>query len=251
MADRNIPDPPTFADVYDAVVGRDFWSHWWRAFERLEREHGLRYARVCEVACGTAEIAHRFARRGSEVSGVDISEDMIRVARAKCGTDVALSVQAMEEMTLERPVDLIVCCYDSLNRLAGRGALEATFGRFAAALAPGGHVVCDLATRHHLERDWGTGVVRALSGGIESIWQTVWHPDPARLVVHVTAFVPGRDGEPIPVTERVEEYAHAQDAIEAAVAGAGLEVVEVRDMLSWEPGSEAGERLFYLLRAPA
>jgi SAM-dependent methyltransferase len=244
------PFPPTFADIYDAVVGRDFWSHWWRAFERAAADHGVRYASVCEVACGTAEIARRFARQGHRVTGVDISEDMIRVARAKCGAEVDLRVGAMERLTLERPVDLIVCCYDSLNRLATPEDLAATLGRFAASLSPGGHVVCDLATRHHLERDWGTGVVRSVNGGIESIWQTVWHPREARLTVHVTAFVPGPDGETIAVTERAEEYAHAKGAVEAAVANAGLTVLEVRDMLPWDPGTEAGERLFYLLRAP-
>jgi len=242
----------TFADVYDAVVGRDFWSHWWRAFERVAAEHGVEYASVCEVACGTAEIARRFARKGHAVTGVDLSEDMIRVATAKCqGTGVRLQLQAMETLTLEKPVDLIVCCYDSLNRLATPALLETTFARFAAALSPGGHVVCDFATRRHLERDWGTGVVRAMTGGVESIWQTVWHPGEGCLAVHVTAFVPGPDGHTVPVTERVREYAHSKDHIDAAVARAGLEVLEVRDMLSWAPGDEAGERLFYLLRAPA
>jgi predicted TPR repeat methyltransferase len=251
-ADRNAPVPPTFADVYDAVVGRDFWSHWWRAFERLEKVHGLTYRSVCDVACGTAEIARRFALRGLDVTGVDLSEDMIRVARAKClGTTVELRVQAMERLAVARPVDLIVCCYDSLNRLASPELMETTLGRFATALAPGGHVVCDLATRRHLERDWGTGVVRAVTGGIESVWQTVWHPDRGCLDVHVTAFVPGPDGRPVPVTERAREYAHAKDAVEAAVARVGLRVLDVRDMLPWEPGSEAGERLFYLLEAPA
>lgn len=252
---RTDPDPParpTFADVYDAVVGRDFWGHWWRAFERLERDHRLTYASVLDVACGTAEIARRFAERGLAVSGVDLSEDMLRVARKKCaGTSVRLRLEPMERLTVEAPVDLIVCCYDALNRLASPALLAATFARFAAALAPGGHVVCDLATRRHLERDWGTGVVRAVSGGIESVWQTVWHPKPARLTVQVTAFVPGPDGEPLPVTERVEEFAHAKDAIDAAISKAGLKVLEVRDMLSWDPGGEAGERLLYLLEAPA
>jgi len=250
---RPAPPPrPTFADIYDAVVGRDFWGHWWRAFERLEREHGLKYASVCDVACGTAEIARRFALRGLAVTGVDLSEDMIRVARRKCaGTAVRLRVDAMERLELETPVDLIVCCYDSLNRLATPALLEATFARFAAALAPGGHVVCDLATRRHLERDWGTGVVRAMTGGVESVWQTVWHPGRACLTVHLTAFVPGPDGAPVAVTERVEEYAHAKADIEAGIARAGLKVLEVRDMLPWAPASEAGERLFYLLEAPA
>lgn len=242
---------PTFADIYDPVVGRDFWGLWWRAFDRCVSAHGLRFGTVCEVACGTGEIALRFASQGHEVTGVDISPDMIRVAREKCrGSGVRLEVQAMETLALEAPVDLIVCCYDALNRLPTRAALEGTLARFRAALTPGGHVVCDLATLRHLERDWGTGVRRAVHGALESIWHTVWDPEARCLTVHLTAMVPGPDGESLPVTERVSEYGHAKADIEAAVVGAGLEVVDVRDMIRWTRGDESGERLFYVLRAP-
>lgn len=243
---------PTFADIYDQVVGRDFWGLWWRAFDRSVAAHGVRFDSVCEVACGTGEIALRFAAQGHEVSGVDISPDMIRVAREKCrGSGVRLEVQAMEELTLPEPVDLIVCCYDALNRLPTRAVLEGTLARFRAALTPGGHVVCDLATLRHLERDWGTGVRRAVQGGLESIWHTVWDPKARCLTVHLTARVPGPDGDPVPVTEHVAEYGHAKAAIESAAKGAGLAVVDVRDMLRWTRGEESSERLFYLLRAPA
>lgn len=242
---------PTFADIYDQVVGRDFWGLWWRCFDRAVSAHGMRFSRVCEVACGTGEIALRFASLGHEVSGVDISPDMIRVAKEKCrGSGVRLAVQAMEHLALEAPVDLIVCCYDALNRLPTRAVLEGTLARFRAALSPGGHVVCDLATLRHLERDWGTGVRRAVQGSTESIWHTVWDPAARSLTVHLTAMVPGPDGEPVAVTERVSEYGHAKADIEAAAEGAGLTVVDVRDMIRWTRGDESSERLFYVLRAP-
>jgi SAM-dependent methyltransferase len=243
------PPSPTFADIYDAVVGRDFWGHWWHAFEQVVADHGVAFASVCDVACGTGEMARRFARRGLTVYGVDNDPDMLRVARDKCiGTDVRFLLQPMQELALPEPVDLVVCCYDALNHLEGLRDLEATFRGFAAALTPGGHAVCDLATVHHLARDWGTGTFRAVTGGMESLWQTVWEPEARRAAIHLTVMVPRRDGKPVRVTRHVVEYGYPKAHIEAAMGRAGLTVVEVRDMIPWTPGSEASERLFYLLR---
>lgn len=245
----NPAPPPTFADIYDPVVGRDFWGHWWVAFERAVAAHGLKFASVCDVACGTGEMVRRFARQGLAVYGIDHSADMLRVAGAKCaGTGATLLRQPMQELKLPAPVDLIVCCYDALNHLEGLDAIEATFRRFFDALNPGGHVVCDLATLRHLARDWGTGTFRAVTDGMESIWHTVWEPRERRATIHLTVLVPRRRGGPVRVTHRVVEYGYPQADLEAAMGRAGLMVLEVRDMIPWTLGSEAGERLFYLLR---
>lgn len=239
----------TFADIYDHVVGRDFWGHWWHAFGRVRRTHRIRYRSVADVACGTGEMALRFARDGASVFATDLSEDMLRVAAAKCAdTGVRLERQAMQALTVPEPVDLLVCAYDALNHLDGPEALSATFRRFFAALAPGGHAVCDLATLHHLARDWGTGTFRSVSGGMESIWQTVWYPDERRATIHLTVLVSRGAGGPARVTQRVVEHGFTQAEIEAAIAGAGFTVLEARDMIPWKPGTEASERLFYLLR---
>lgn len=246
------PPAPTFADIYDPVVGRDFWGHWWCAFERVVADHGVRFASVCDVACGTGEMVRRFARQGLAVTGVDHDPDMLRVARDKCAdTGARLLLQPMQELAVPAPVDLVICCYDALNHLDSLDALEATFHRFAAALNPGGHVVCDLATVRHLAVDWGTGTFRALTGGMESLWHTVWEPEARRSSIHLTVMVPRRSGKPARVTQAVVEYGYPKADIESAMARAGLTVVEVRDMIPWTKGDEGAERLFYLLRRGA
>lgn len=239
----------SFADIYDPVVGRDFWGHWWRAFDKARRRHRIRFESVADVACGTGEMALRFARQGAAVFATDLSDDMLRVAAAKCaGTGVRLERQAMQALEVPEPVDLLVCAYDALNHLPGLEDLRATFRRFFAALKDGGHAVCDLATVHHLARDWGTGTFRHVSGGMESIWQTVWYPDQRRATIHLTVLVSRKAGGPARVTQRVVELGYTLAEIEAAIADAGFTVLEARDMIPWTPASEGSERLFYVLR---
>ncbi len=242
---------PRFADIYDRVVGPDFWSLWWPAFERTLAAHNVSFQSVADVACGTAETALRLAREGYTVYGTDISDEMIQVAKQKCaGTDVHLSVQDMTALDLPEPVDLLLCCYDSLNMVANPDALRACFAGFFAALAPGGNVICDLATRRHLEEDWGSGEIHVTVGNIDTVWHTLWDSDNAVSTIHLTATVPeGPDGLSV-VTCRVIENGFPKQVIDQSILDAGFLICDVRDMIPWTPGTEDGQRLFYLLRKP-
>ncbi|MDH5526102.1 MAG: class I SAM-dependent methyltransferase [Nitrospirota bacterium] len=242
---------PTFADIYDAVVGDDYQEYWWRGFERFVADHQVEFSTVCDVACGTGRTALRLAEQGKQVTGTDLSADMIRVARAHCelaGIQVDFTVQPMQELSLPEPVDLIVCAYDALNALPSEDLLRRTLGGFSAHLNPGGHVVCDMATIRHLCEDWGSDEIRT-DDPYPSVWHSVWDDDRGMLSLHLTVAVPTGGGI-CRVTERVCEYGYSQALIEDAIAAAGLVIQDRRDLIPWTPGSDQGDRWFYLLQKP-
>ncbi|MFQ5508733.1 MAG: class I SAM-dependent methyltransferase [Leptospirillia bacterium] len=242
---------PTFADIYDPVVGSDFQDLWWAAFERAMTEHDIRFGSVCDVACGTGETLSKLARMGVRAHGIDSSADMIRVATAKCeGRGATFQVGSMQDLALTQPVDLLLCAYDSLNMLASEDALFHTLRRFYDVLTPGGHVICDLATVRHLAEDWGSGEIRTRAGDIDNVWHTVWDADARRLTVHLTAAVPNGAGGRHHVNVRVMEHGFIKARIDDAIAAAGLTVLAVHDMIPWTPGDDDADRLFYILKRP-
>jgi len=208
---------------------------------------------VCDVACGTGETALKLAQKGHRVVGTDLAEDMIRVAKAKCGEQVTLLVQGMDHLSLPTPVDLLLCCYDSLNMVGSEAKLRDTFAAFFAALSPGGHVVCDLATTRHLAEDWGEQEIHAMVGDIDTVWHTQWDEVARQSTIHLTATVPHADGtnrDISVVTCRVQETGFAKATIDRAMGDAGFIIREVRDMIPWTPGDDDSQRLFYLLQRP-
>ncbi len=245
---------PTFADIYDRVIGPDFWEYWWPAFEQVCRDQDVTFDTVADVACGTGEIALKLAQSGRTVFATDLSDDMLRVARHKCaGAHVTLLQQDMTALSLPQPVDLLLCCYDALNMLADTDALAGCFAGFFRALVPGGHVICDLATLRHLEQDWGSNEFHAPVGEIDTIWHTVWNPQTATSTIHMTATVPYQEGGATDgsiVTCRVVERGYPKSVIDRCITDAGFVIREVRDMIPWTPGTDDGQRLFYLLQKP-
>ena len=73
------------ADDYDRFY---WWKDYGREVEFLAKVfalYGAKVGRILEVACGTGSHTEILASKGYRVTGVDINDDMLRVARKKLG----------------------------------------------------------------------------------------------------------------------------------------------------------------------
>ena len=72
-----------FATVYDEMMEEIPYDEWFIKFQEILKEHGITSGHVCELGCGTGEMVSRFAKAGYEVTGIDISPDMLAKACEK------------------------------------------------------------------------------------------------------------------------------------------------------------------------
>lgn len=85
------------APRYDELRPAD--ELWWEAVELLVRLGDLRGRRVLEVGCGTGRLAEALARDYlARVWGVDVSPEMLAVARGRVPRSVALKEAAAEQL---------------------------------------------------------------------------------------------------------------------------------------------------------
>ena len=103
---------------------------------------------VLELAAGPADHALEFARRGAQVTALDLSEAMCARARDKAGrAGLKLDVvQAdMRDFSLPQPVDLAITMLNSACHLMTLDDLVAHLGAVGRAVVPGGLYVMELA----------------------------------------------------------------------------------------------------------
>jgi SAM-dependent methyltransferase len=95
---------------------------------------------IVELAVGTGRVAIPIAREtGKRVIGIDRSPAMLAVARERAnGLPVELRDGDIRDLTLEEPVELIICPFRSLMHLRTWADKRHLFERVAAALRPGG-----------------------------------------------------------------------------------------------------------------
>ena len=129
---------------YEATV--DFY------YEILKRE-GLNPRTAVDLACGTGSVTEILAKRGLKVTAVDLSEEMLTVARQKAmelENQPLFLCQNLRDLYLPRAVDLAVCALDSLDYITDPNDCREAIRRVYKVLNPGGIFIFDVNTPEKL-----------------------------------------------------------------------------------------------------
>lgn len=148
-----------FAGFYDRFFG-DYAERAAPLLLRYFAAHSAseKYPRVLDLGCGTGRLALRFLEAGYEVTGLDLSTDMLALAEGRCARHlVSGKVEFLKgdlsNFHLEGPFGLILSTYNSMNHLDSLQKLEGCFRSVRACLAPEGSFLFDYHTLKGL-REW-------------------------------------------------------------------------------------------------
>ena len=137
-ANRWLRTPRASADEYDARYER-------RA-DAGESVHGeadlvMRFTpgSVLDAGCGTGRVARELARRGVDVVGIDIDDDMLATARRKA-PELTWLCADLATIELGRTFDVVLLAGNVMIFLAP-GSEDAVLKNLARHLAPGGRVI--------------------------------------------------------------------------------------------------------------
>ena len=220
----------------------------------LLRAHPVAGTRLLELACGTGTLALMMAERGWQVLGLDRSTAMLEQARAKQAAvpePLALEFAEgdMRDFAVAAPVDLVTCCFDTLNYLLTEDQLLRCFGAVARALAPGGCFMFDVATDFFLRHYW-QGVEFEEWAGVSQAMQSHYDAATGYSTLVLTGFVSTSRGRFRRFREVHIERAYPDATIQRLLRAAGLVVEAVYDCFTTEPPNERSLRLMYVARRP-
>lgn len=121
--------------------------------EALLRRHDVRPQSVLDLACGTGSMSVLLAKKGYQVIGADLSEDMLAMAWEKASElnePPFFICQSMQALQLPYPVDWVACCLDSLNYVTDPADCREAIWRVFDSLAPGGVFIFDINSEEKL-----------------------------------------------------------------------------------------------------
>jgi len=240
-----------FAGHYD-LHGWDWYAPTYgpRFFGLLE-QRGIVPRRVLDAGCGTGTMALAMSERGWRVTGIDLSEAMLTMARRKdVGRAVTWVRADITRFDLDKSAggpkfDLIACVADTLNHLETPDEWEAAFRCFASHLEPGGFLFFDAMTARGLSRLDKFTVLdiddRALILGV------IYEPSSRRSTVKATSFIPKQGtGSYEKATETITEWGQPVADIMERLLLAGF--IEAERPWSDEKDPEKEDRLAVLAR---
>lgn len=122
-------------------------------YHEIMAQEGVKPRTVADLACGTGSVALILAQQGYEVTGVDMSEEMLTVAFQRAmeqDTKPLFVCQKLQELSLPRGVDMAVCALDGLDYITNPAHCQQAIKRVYKALNPGGLFIFDVNTPQKL-----------------------------------------------------------------------------------------------------
>ncbi len=126
----------------------------------IEARAGLAGRRVLDVGCGGGLLAEGMARRGAQVTALDLAPAALEVARLhalESGLEIDYRLISAEQLASESPGAFdVVTCLEMLEHVPDPAV---TVAAIAALVRPGGHVICSTIDRG--PRSFLLGIVAA------------------------------------------------------------------------------------------
>ncbi|ALM74796.1 class I SAM-dependent methyltransferase [Thermococcus barophilus] len=131
--------------------------------------------KVLDLACGTGIPTVELARRGYEVVGLDLHEEMLRVARRKA-QELGLNIEFIHgdalDINFENEFDAVTMFFSSIMYF-DENAIKQLFNSVIKALKPGGVFVADWSNLCFLQFDRAPTIWEEKNGD-ETVITTSW-----------------------------------------------------------------------------
>lgn len=114
-------------------------------------EHKPGSKNILEVACGTGTVAAEIQKQGYNVTGLDISENMLKMAKSNMKTWSELILWDMRDFNLDKKYEIILCNYNSICHLLKWEDWQKFFAQANNHLEKDGLLVFDIVTLFEFE----------------------------------------------------------------------------------------------------
>lgn len=239
-----------FAEYYDKLMYDVQYKKRTLYLMRLFKKYGKKPTLLLDMACGTGGFSNEFAKQGIEVIGVDMSEEMLSVAREKsdiAGQDVLYLCQKAEELDLYGTVDGAVCCLDSLNHITDYKIFCKAIKKISLFLEKDCLFIFDLNTEYKHREVLANNSFIIENDNVYCAWTNVYNKKNGIVDIRLDFFV-NENNVYNRYTEEFSERAYSEVQVERALKQAGLEILEVFEDMTEKSLNENSERAVYVTR---
>jgi ubiquinone/menaquinone biosynthesis C-methylase UbiE len=217
--------------------------------ENLFDRYGISPELVCELACGTGNVTVPLAKRGYNMTAVDISEDMLNVAREKSeGLDILYLNQNMTDIDLYGTMGAFLCMIDGINYVITPKSLLKMFTRIKTCfMDPDAVFIFDISSRYKLKNIIGNNTFIHSERDVFYSWQNSYIEKYNLSDMLLNFFVKnGKNYERF--EERHIQRAYSEKELKYLLKKAGFTTVDTYGAMSFDAPKPDDERIIFVCR---
>lgn len=160
-----------FSKLYDKFMEYSDYGAWEEAVESLIALGKPNGKKLLDIGCGTGELLNRMAKN-YECSGMDISEEMLKVAHKKLKhRSIKLFLGDMVEFDTGEKYDIMLSMFDTVNHILSLEELESHFESVAKSLNDDGVYIFDVVDREFMDMMFPNDLFVDNRKDLTSIWE--------------------------------------------------------------------------------
>lgn len=201
---------------------------------------------VTDLGCGTGVVTNYLASQGMDVTGVDLSPDMLSIASSGDETGTVSWICA-DITEYEGPLcGCFISTMDTVGHITDPDALSKMFTMVSDSLEEGGVFILDTTTRHHFEESLGENVFYEDYDDFTLLW--VNHYDKENKINHaeLTLFELCEDDLYERYDGELTARFYSPEEIEDMAVKAGLKKLASFGELNREEPKPGDERIFFV-----
>jgi len=241
-----------FAYVYDELMKDVPYDQWVEYAARKLQENGLSAPSILDIGCGTGEVSVRLAKAGYDVTGVDLSDDMLTVAQDKAqgeGVQLSLFQQDMSQLELPSSFDCAVIFCDSLNYLETEDQVKGTFKSVYDHLEPGGLLLFDVHSLYKVNHVFGENTFTYNEEELSYIWSCFQGEHPNSVEHDLTFFVYDERKDAYDRFDELhKQRTYSVDTYKQWLTEAGFSTVETTADFTNDSPTDKAERILFCVQ---
>lgn len=201
---------------------------------------------VTDLGCGTGVVTNYLASKGMDVTGVDLSPDMLSIASSGDETGT-ISWICADITEYEGPLcGCFISTMDTVGHITDPDALSKMFTMVSDSLEEGGVFILDTTTRHHFEESLGENVFYEDYDDFTLLWVNHYDKDNKINHAELTLFELCEDDLYERYDGELTARCYSSEEIEEMAKSAGLKTYAKFGDLNREEPSGKDERIFYV-----
>ena len=246
-----------FAYFYDELMSDLPYDKWADTAALILEKHGIKTGRVIDLGCGTGEITMRLFDKGYEMTGIDLSSEMLTIAADKKYEnemdDIMYVCQDMTDISLPFKADAFVCLGDGMNYLTDEDTFTSALKSVKENISDNGVFVFDLKTYKLYSEQYADNEFSEEHDDVLLNWVNHFDKETGINTYNISLEYEDEDGYQ-KSDEIHEQKAYSTDVVHTMAEQAGLKIVEIIPERDKSDISEAAacetenaDRLYYVL----
>jgi 2-polyprenyl-3-methyl-5-hydroxy-6-metoxy-1,4-benzoquinol methylase len=240
-----------FAYIYDELLYDLDTEERINYLKKILTNNNVKGKDLLDICCGTGTISTEMAKLNYDVTGIDLSNDMLSCAMSK-SVESGLNIKYLNCNMVDfssGKYNVILCLLDSVNYLLDDVELEKFFSNIFNMLKDENSTfIFDINSKYKLEEKIGNNFFYDIDDYTTYIWENEYNEERKICKFDLTFFVKEKNGLYRKYNEIHYEKAYSNEKIIEMLHKCNIRVVDIFDDLKFTKPKTDSERIFYICK---